>query len=53
MTIERLSCLPSVEALRKYRDAETARLKQQVARMLLKQSAWLQDAINYHRLSNK
>ena len=53
MTIERLRCLPSVEAIRDYRIAENEALKQQVSRLLLKPNAWLQDAVNYHRLSNR
>lgn len=53
MVINRPLCLPSIEAIRDYRIAENEVLKQQVNRMLLKSNSWLQDAVNYHRLSNR
>lgn len=53
MVIDRPSCLPSIEAIRNYRIAENEVLKQQVSRTLLKSNTWLQDAVNYHRLSNR
>lgn len=52
MVIDRPKGLPSFEAIRNYRIAETEVL-QQVSRMLLKSNSWLQDAVNYHRLSNR
>ena len=53
MVIDRPKGLPSFEAIRNYRIAETEVLQQQVSRMLLKSNSWLQDVVNYHRLSNK
>lgn len=53
MVIDRPKGLPSFEVIRNYRIAETEVLKQQVSRMLLKSNSWLQDAVNYHRLSNR
>lgn len=53
MVIDRPKGLPSIEAIRNYRIAETEVLKQQVSRMLLKSNTWLRDAVNYHRLSNR
>nr|DAE00328.1 MAG TPA: hypothetical protein [Myoviridae sp. ctLnO19]DAJ69121.1 MAG TPA: hypothetical protein [Caudoviricetes sp.] len=53
MVIDRPKGLPSIEAIRNYRIAENEVLQQQISRMLLKSNTWLQDAVNYHRLSNR
>lgn len=53
MVIDRPSCLPSVEALAEYRQKTLEESREALKRLCLRPLHELQDAVNYHRLSNR
>ena len=53
MVIDRPKGLPSVEALTEYRQKTLEESREVLKRLCLRPLQGLQDAVNYHRLSNR